>query len=200
MKPEKQTDYPIHEFIKKRWSPRAFSEKAIPTNEILSLFEAARWAASARNLQPWYFIWANKDNPEMYRELSECLDPWNESWTRTADLLLIALVNTVSGSDKKYKNETALFDLGLAIGNMTTQASSSGIYLHNMGGIKPDLIREKFQLPAEIIPVVMIAGGYLGNVEQIPADIAASEYLEQERKGQEEFVFNDFPDWSKIKY
>ncbi len=197
MKPEKTIDYPVHDLIKKRWSPRAFSNKAIPMGEIRSLFEAARWAASARNLQPWYFIWANKENVSLYQELTDCLDPWNQQWTKTADLLIIAFIKKLNG-EKRYINETALFDLGLAIGNMTTQASSAGIYLHSMGGIKPDFIKEHFQVAVEFEPVLMIAGGYLGDIKDIPADIASGEYAEQLRKNQEEFVFSHHPDWKNI--
>jgi len=194
MKAEKNLQYPVVQSISKRWSPRAFSDKKIPTSEVKSLFEAARWAASARNQQPWLFIWAGKDQPELHNQLMECMVAWNQSWAKTADVLILCFARVKTG-EKNYPNETALYDLGLAMGNMTTQAMENGIYLHHMAGLEFDVIEKNFQYPEVYKPVCMVAAGYPGDVAHIPADIAQNEYNEQIRKEQDEFVFNSLPEW-----
>jgi nitroreductase len=194
MKEEKKLDYPVLASIARRWSPRAFSEKKVPLSELKSIFEAGRWAASARNQQPWAFIWASKSDDELYQTLLSCMVPWNQSWAKTADVLVICFARTVSG-EKNHPNDTALYDLGLALGNMTTQAMENGIYIHHMGGIEKEVIQHHFNPPAFWQPVTMLALGYPGNLELIPSDIAANEYAEQVRKPQDEFVFNRTPEW-----
>lgn len=194
MKAEKNLQYPVVGSITRRWSPRAFTDKKIPKAEIKSLFEAARWAASARNQQPWLFIWATREQADIYPQVFDCLNDWNQSWAKTADLLIITFARTLT-DDKKHPITSAMYDLGLAMGNMTAQASESGIYLHHCGGIEIAKIKQHFQVPEHYMPVTMIAAGYPGNPESIPADIAQNEYNEQIRNEQDEFVFNGIPVW-----
>lgn len=194
MKAEKNLQYPVVQSISRRWSPRAFSDKKIPVAEVKSLFEAARWAASARNQQPWLFVWASKDQTDLYNRLLACMVPWNQSWAKTADVLILCFARVKSG-EKNYPNETAYYDLGLAMGNMTTQAMENGIYLHHMGGLEFSTIEKIFPYPDTYKPVTMVAAGYPGDISAIPADIAQNEYNEQIRKEQDEFVFNTIPDW-----
>jgi nitroreductase len=92
MKERPQFDYPVHEFIQKRWSPRAFSEQMLTNEQIMTLFEAARWAASCDNEQPWRFIWSARDGSDKYHKLFDCLKPGNQEWAGFAPLLIATLV------------------------------------------------------------------------------------------------------------
>jgi nitroreductase len=160
MKARPQFDHPIADILQKRWSPRAFSDQPLTGEQVLTLFEAARWAASCNNEQPWRFIWSLKDGSEKYNLLFDCLKPSNQEWVKTAPLLILTVIHTLFVSGKP--NRWAEHDLGLAIGNLTTQASSLGIYVHNMAGFYSEKAIEHFQLPEAFKPLTMIAVGYLG--------------------------------------
>jgi nitroreductase len=187
MKPDPEIQYPIHDLLSKRWSPRAFSNKSIESGKVLSLFEAVRWSASSRNEQPWRFIYATKENKEGWDKLLSCLAEWNQSWAKTADLLILTMAK-MNYDYKNMPNEHAYFDLGLGLGNMSTQATSMGIYLHHMGGFNAEKAIELFGIMEPLKPVSMIAGGYPGDIKHIPEDIAADEYKAQERILVDEFI------------
>ncbi len=167
MKPKPQFAHELHPLLQRRWSPRAFSAQPVDEEQILTLLEAARWAASANNEQPWRFIYAAKEQGERYSKLFDCLNEWNQAWAKSAPVLIMTLVKThFSESDRP--NKWALHDLGLAVGNLTTQASALDLYVHNMAGFSTEKARELFNLPADVEPVTMIAVGYLGDAEQLP--------------------------------
>lgn len=189
MKTQAKKDYRVHEFIEKRWSPRAYSDKQVSQGKINSLFEAARWAASSRNGQPWRFIYASKENKETYDKLFKVMVEWNQSWAKTAPLLILTIAETKDEKGRPLGH--SLYDLGLALGNLTTQATSDGIFLHHMGGIDLKIARELFDIPENFEAITMIAAGYPGDLANIPADIAAGEYNIQERKPQSQFVFSN---------
>ncbi len=181
MKPKPTFCYPILEILQKRWSPRSFSDKSIDQNDLMSLFEAARWAASANNEQPWRFIYATKSEIEKYEKLLSCLVEANRIWAKTAPVLIVALVKT-HFERNNIKNEWAKHDLGLAIGNLTAQASSLDIFVHNMAGFSKDTIREYFNVPREYQPITMIAIGYIGNPDVLPEKLRDREDALQQRK------------------
>ncbi|HOZ01666.1 MAG TPA: nitroreductase family protein [Candidatus Syntrophosphaera sp.] len=162
MKPKPQFDHPISELLQKRWSPRAFAETQLTEEQALTLFEAARWAASCNNDQPWRFIWSLRDGSERYQRLLDCLTSRNREWGEAAPLLILTLTRTTFAETGK-PNAWCRHDLGLAIGNLTAQASSMDLYVHNMGGFSADKTREFFAIPDDIEPVTMIAVGYLGD-------------------------------------
>jgi len=180
MKPKPHFDHLIAELLQKRWSPRAFADKALTEEQVLTLFEAARWAASCNNEQPWRFIWSLKNGSEKYNKLFDCLTTRNQEWVTTAPLLIMTLVNTLFGNGKP--NKWALHDMGLAIGNLTTQATSMGLYVHNMAGFSVDKARELFALPEEILPVTMVTVGYLGDPSILSEFNRGREEQIQERK------------------
>jgi nitroreductase len=161
MKPRPKFDYPIHEFLQMRWSPRAFADKPLNEKQVLTLFEAARWAASCNNEQPWRFIWAFKEDHLKYNKLFDCLKQRNQEWVVTAPVLMLTLVQTLFDSGKP--NKWARHDLGLAMGNLTTQASSMGLYVHHMAGWLPEKVAANFTLPEGVEPVTMAVVGYLGD-------------------------------------
>lgn len=162
MKPTPNFDHPIHPLLKQRWSPRAFSDKQLTQHDVNTLLEAARWAASCMNEQPWRFVWSFNNGSDLYQKLFDSLMTGNQEWVINAPMLMLSLVDKHFAADGK-PNPWAKHDLGLAIGNMTTQASSMGIYVHSMGGFSKDKIREHFPKLKDLEPVTMIAVGYLGD-------------------------------------
>lgn len=180
--------YSIHELIKNRWSPRAFSEKPVEKEKIESLFEAAGWAASSFNEQPWRFIYATKETPEAYKRLFNCLVEFNQQWVQTAPVIVLAAVKRAFSRNNK-SNAHARHDLGLAVGNLSLQATYMGLYVHQMAGFSPEKARKAFNISEDFEPVTMIAIGYKGNPEILPEDLKQSETSLRERKPVHEISF-----------
>ena len=133
------TDYPIHELLATRWSPYAFEDRPVPEADLRSLFEAARWAPSSYNEQPWNYIVATRDDPEQFQRLLSCLVDGNQVWAKAAPVLALGVVSlkfTLNGKD----NRAAVHDLGLAAGNLVLEASARGLVVHQMIGILPDKV------------------------------------------------------------
>lgn len=149
----------ILEVIKNRFSPYEFTNKAISEEDLKTLFEVAGKAASAFNEQPWRFIYALKEDTTNFIRLHECLVEGNQGWTKDVAALVITVVskNYVKNGNP---NGVAKHDLGLAVGNLTVQASSMGIYLHQMAGIIPQKAIELLNIPDGYEPVTAIALGY----------------------------------------
>lgn len=180
--------YPLHTLIEKRWSPRAFSEKDISQEDLRSVFEAARWAPSCFNEQPWAFIVARKSNAHDYQKMLNCLVEANQVWAQAAPVLAIGIARTTFARNGK-PNRHAFHDLGLAVGQMGIQAMSLGIYMHQMGGIQLETIRQTYQLPADSEPVTGIALGYPGPPHLLPEGLAERELAPRLRQTQDQFVF-----------
>ncbi len=189
MKPKPDFQHPIHEFLQKRWSPRSFSDKPIKHEYLLSLFEAARWAASAMNEQPWRFIYADKSDKDKYNKLFNCLVDANKLWAGTAPVLVISFIKTHFEKNNE-KNKWAMHDLGLAIGNLTIQASSLGLYVHNMAGFSIEIVKKEFDIPDGLEPITMIAIGYLGNPDLLSEKLKEREIAIQQRKPLNELFIN----------
>jgi len=184
----KSTDsHSLHPLLEKRWSPRAFAPQPIEEEKIEALFNAARWAASANNEQPWRFIYAVKGESERYKKLFQCLVEFNQNWVKTAPLLIMTLVKTNYEKNNK-PNRWAFHDLGLAVGNLTAQASALDLYVHNMGGFSVETAKELFHLPPGLEPVTMIAAGYLGDPAQLNEDLRKSETGPRKRKALKEII------------
>lgn len=186
----------IHELIDKRWSPRAFSEQAIAPEKIEKLFEAASFAASCFNEQPWRFIYATKDYPERYDQLLSCLVEFNQMWVKTAPMIILTLVSKKFAQNRK-ENHHARHDLGLAIGNMSVQAISMNLYVHQMAGFSAEKAREMFEIPDDFDVVSMIAVGYLGDSMQLPENIREMESNKRERRSLDKILFDG--DWEHMK-
>lgn len=165
MKPKPDFKYPIIELLQKRWSPRAFSDQPLTEEQVMTLFEGARWAASSNNEQPWRFIWSLKDGSEKYLKLLDCLTSRNREWTEQAPFLMLTLVQTKFSTGEN--NKWARHDLGLAMGNLTAQATAMDLYVHNMGGFLADKVAEHFDLPEGVKPVTMVVVGSMGDVSSL---------------------------------
>ena len=129
-----ETQVPIHELIRRRWSPRAFSELPVEPDKLLALFEAARWAASASNEQPWAFLVATQQDPKNYADMLSVLVEFNRSWAHKAPVLILTLAHTQFEKDGK-PNRHALYDLGQAAANLALQATALGLTTHSNGGV-----------------------------------------------------------------
>ncbi|TGE23604.1 nitroreductase family protein [Hymenobacter metallicola] len=181
------TTYPVHELIRNRWSPRSFSPQPIAPDTLGQVFEAATWAASAMNEQPWRYIYAHRADTEAFQKLVDCLMPGNQPWAKNAAVLILALTKT--HYDNGTPNGAALHDLGLANGNLILEATALGLHGHFMGGFHRDKVQETFQLPENLQPAVIIALGYQGEAELLEEPFLSREKAPRQRKSVAEIAF-----------
>jgi nitroreductase len=149
----------VLDLIKNRFSPYEFTDKQLTDSDLEILFEAAGKAASAFNEQPWRFVYALKQDEEEFKTIHECLVEGNQGWTKNVAALVITVISK-NYSKNGNQNTVAQHDLGLAIGNLTVQASAMGIHLHQMAGIIPQNAIEKLNIPEGYEPLTAIALGY----------------------------------------
>lgn len=189
-------DYPLHELLKNRWSPRAFENKFIKPELVRSLFEAARWAPSASNIQPWYFI-AGFKGDETYESISKTLVEFNLLWATRAPLLFVAVAR--ENNNRGEPNVSALYDLGQAVALLTVQAMSENLYVHQMGGFDAEKAREFFEIPEGYKPATVVAVGYMGHSSNLHPNLVKMEVAPRERRKASESVFSGkFGQESKI--
>lgn len=180
-----QTKHNVNELIKKRWSPRAFSNQAIEDEKMKELLEASSWAPSAMNEQPWRYFYAHK-NDEAFNRLVDCLLPMNQLWAKKAAVIIASCASIVY-EKTQAANKVALYDTGAANANMLTQAISQDIYGHVIGGFDPEKTKETLGLSENLVPVCFIALGYLGNADDLPEGYKERELAERTRKSIDEF-------------
>jgi nitroreductase len=183
------TDHPIQDLFAKRWSPYVFSERAVPVEDLRSLFEAARWAASSYNEQPWSYIVATKDDAANYDKVLSCLVEGNQAWAKLAPVLAIGCAS-LKFTRNSHPNTVALHDLGQASAHLALEATPRGLQVHQMAGILPDRVREVFQVPEGVQPLTALAIGYVGNPTSLPEQIASRDAAPRSRKPLSEFVFS----------
>lgn len=181
------TEYPIHSLLQERWSPRAFASDLVPTEQILSLFEAARWSPSGGNGQPWSFVVAPRDDQQAFAGLLACLGEGNQVWAKHAPLLILTVAQTIREPGKP--NAWALYDLGQAVAHLSVQATALGLQVHQMAGFSADQARATFAVPEDHTPVTVIAIGGPGQAESLPENLRVRELAERTRKPLASFVF-----------
>ena len=189
MEKSAETHYPIHDLLRRRWSPRAFSDRRVDPAIMRSLLEAARWAPSSYNEQPWSFIVATKDDPVEFGRLLSCLVEGNIQWAQHAPVLMVSVAR-LSFEDDGKPNRHAFHDVGLAVANLIVQATALGLVVHQMAGIFPDKIRELYGIPEGYEAVAGIALGYPGDPQSLPEGLRKRELAPRERKPLTEFVFS----------
>ena len=183
-----QTDYPIEEILKRRWSPRAFSDRIVEPEKLRSLWEAARWAPSSFNEQPWHFIVATRDSPAEHEKLLSCLVEKNQQWARNAPVLMVS-VTELNFAKTGKPNRHAFHDVGLAMGNLLVEATALNLFVHQMAGFSPEKVKELFTVPEGFEPVAAIAIGYGADPSAAPEAFRQQETAPRSRKSINSFVF-----------
>jgi len=183
------TDYPVHELLAERWSPYAFQDRPVPEADLRSLFEAARWAASSFNEQPWTYMVATRETPEQFQRLLSCLVEANQVWAKAAPVLALGIVRLRFERNGQV-NRAAVHDLGLAAGNLLVEATVRGLCVHQMLGIFPDRARQLFAIPESCEAWTALAIGYRGDPTHLPDNLQARERLPRRRKPLSQFVFS----------
>jgi len=184
-----ETLYPIHELLRERWSPRAFADRMVEPEELRSLLEAARWAPSSFNEQPWSFIVATKEHPGEYERLLSCLVEGNIRWAQHAPVLMLSVAKLAFERNQK-PNRHAFHDVGLAVENLVIQGMALGLFVHQMAGFHADKARELYGIPEGHEPVAAMAIGYLDDPGRLPDDLREREVAPRFRKPLESFVFS----------
>lgn len=175
---EAKTHYPVNPLIRNRFSARAFSEEPISKDTILHLIEAAAWAPSSMNAQPWRYL-AGFKGDALFEKMKECLLPANRIWAENASALLlsIAITNFNNGNPNRH----ALYDVGAANANLFTEATSMNIFGHTIGGFDYDKTTAEFKILPPQEPVTFIALGYLGNPDKLSEPLKQRELTRRER-------------------
>ena len=184
-----ETQAHLHELIRRRWSPRAFAELPVEPDKLLSLLEAARWAASASNEQPWAFLVATQQDPKNFAAMLSVLVEFNQTWANKAPVLILTFAHTQFEKDGK-PNRHAFYDLGQAAANFSLQATALGLAVHQMAGFNVQAAREGFAVPEGWEPVSVIALGYPGDPDSLTEKLRQRETAQRHRKPLETFVFS----------
>lgn len=184
-----ETRLPLHDLLKRRWSPRAFSEQAVGRDQLHVLLEAARWAPSSSNEQPWRFIVATKEEVADYDRLLACLMEGNRKWACRAPVLMLSVARMAFEEDGR-PNRHAFHDVGLASENLLLQATALGLVAHPMAGFDVERSRAELKIPSGYEPVAMIAVGYPGELSVLPEYLQQRELKPRERKPTAEITFS----------
>ena len=179
----------INDLIQNRWSPRAFSGAPISKETLTKLFEAARWASSRFNLQPWRFIVASNDDAEAFEKLASCLFERNYEWASQSSAI-VAVVASLKRKPDSDPNPALMYDVGLAVGQMVIEAMSNGLYVHQMAGIDRDKIKERYSVPDAHEIICCLAIGEMGDVANLSEFQRDREGAPRERKPLSELVFS----------
>ena len=187
-----RTSVPLHPLLAERWSPRAFDPTPLSDDDVTALLEAARWAPSAMNHQPWRFLVGRQGSDgadATYKGIYDALAGGNQQWASSAPLLVAALVRTEN--EDGTPRVIAPFELGLAVSQLTVQAHALGLHVHQMGGFDAAQVSDTFAVPATYTSVVVLAIGRQGDAESLPAWAAQRESAPRERLALDDIAFAD---------
>ena len=186
---EAGVDPRVHDVLRRRWSPRSFLDRPVEHSVLALLLEAARWAPSSSNEQPWRFIVATRDQPDDYARLLACLGDRNQIWAKLAPVLMLSVAKTTFIRSER-PNRHALHDVGLATATLIVQATAVGVSVHPRAGFDSDKARAAFQIPDGFEPVAAMAVGYLGDPDRLPDDFRAREIAPRTRRPLNETAFS----------
>jgi len=189
MSKSNQVEYPVAELIEQRRSRRAYSTNPIEHEKIKSLFEAARWAPSSMNEQPWTYVYATRDQPDLWNKLLELLNESNRVWAINAPLLILSLARKTHMRNGA-NNALARYDTGAANTLLSIQATQLGLNVHQMGGYDRQKAIESLNIPDAYEPIVIMAIGYPGDPDSLSENLKLREEAPRERYTQEFFVMN----------
>ena len=165
--------YPMHDLLKKRWSPRAFSDLPVEKEKIRSLLEAARWSPSAANMQPWRFMIGFKGD-NTYEKIFDTLAEGNKVWVHLCPVLMLVVgKNVINDTNEHYS--VFKYDVGQSVAHLTFQAMELGLMVHQMSGFDPLKSTEHFGIPSKFEPLTVLAVGYIGEVDRLPENLKVRE-------------------------
>ncbi len=182
----------VDDLIRRRWSPRTYADKEVPAAELKRLFEAARWAASSSNEQPWRFL-VGRRGDETYQKIFNALVESNQSWAKSAPVLVLSVAKKVFTKNGK-PNAYGMHDTGAASATLALQATADGLHTHSMAGFDREQARASFAIPSDYEIGAVTAIGYFGDPASLPEHLQKMEVSPRQRKPLEEFVFSD---WEK---
>ncbi len=190
-----ETKAPIHELIASRWSGRAYdSSRPVEQEQLVSLLEAARWAPSCYGDQPWRFlVFDRMTNMPAWEKACLCLSEGNREWAKQAPLLLLSCADSMLSNGKP--NRWGQYDTGAATLNLSLQAASSGLMVHQMGGFDADMAKEAFKIPEQFTSMAIISVGYQLAEDEIPEELKEREYNDRVRNPLAENFFDGV--WDK---
>lgn len=189
MEKSAQTQYSIADLLQQRWSPLAFSDRMVEPEKLRSVLEAARWAASSYNEQPWSFIVATKENQAEFNRLLDCLAEGNQEWAQNAPVLMLSVAKLYFERNGK-ENRHAFHDVGAAAATLAIQATALGLFIHQMAGFDVPKARQVYSLAEGYEPVAAIALGYFGDPKTLSKRLQQRELAPRTRKPLEQFVFS----------
>jgi nitroreductase len=184
----------VHELLRERWSPRAFADRGVDPEDLRALLEAAQWAPSCFNEQPWAFVVARREDGEEFERLLGCLVPGNQAWARSAAVLMLSVAKLRFERNGK-PNRHAGHDVGLAVAQLTAQATALGLGVHQMAGFDADAARSTYSIPEGWEPMAAIAVGHPGDPDALPDGLRERELGPRSRKPLSDFVFAG--EWGK---
>lgn len=176
----------VHNLITDRWSPVAFDARAVEYEKIHLLFNAAKWAPSSRNAQPWRFIFTTKEMSD-YKVFLDLMTERNRAWASTAPLLVMPLAQVIS-TYKNRPNRLAYYEAGMAVGNLMVQATAMDLMVHQMSGYDVERAKETLVIPTRYEPMTIMAIGYKGKASKLPSDVSAWEKRERTRMEISKFL------------
>jgi len=183
---QRKPTYPINDMFIKRWSPRAMSGEPIDQGQLMRLFEAARWAPSSYNGQPWRFIYARRDTKH-WAKLFNLMVPFNQGWAKNAAVLVVVIAKKTFEYNGK-PSRTYAFDAGSAWMSLALQGSLDGLVVHGMEGFDYDKAKTELQISDDFEVLAMVAIGKPGKVSDLPKELQEREVL-TDRKPLTELVF-----------
>ncbi len=183
------TERAIQPLLSRRWSPYVFDARGVAPGDLAALFEAARWAPSSYNEQPWRYLVARREEAPAFAKLLSCLVEANQVWARHAGALALGVAMR-SFSRNGKPNRAAEHDLGLASGNLCAEATARGLSVHQMIGILPERARELYAIPAEAEPLTALAIGHAGENPALSEAMQQRDREPRARKRLPDFVFS----------
>ena len=180
----------ILEIIQERWSPYSFATTSIEEFRLKAMFEAAGHAPSSRNEQPWVFVYTTRNDEREFEKYLEFLDDSNRIWAKNAYALVVTLARTKYTHNGKH-NRFAIYDTGMAVANLLLQASAFDIYAHQMGGFSAEKVIDYFGLTEDVVPLTVMALGYLGDGSLLPPEIYKKDEVRRPRKQVFEIAFRN---------
>jgi nitroreductase len=185
------TDADLHPILAGRWSPRGFDPQAdVPDETLRTLLEAARWAASAGNSQPWRFLVARRGTPD-FDAVFGALTGGNRQWAGAASVLIVAAAQTVNAEGAPMR--WAQYDTGQAVAHLQAQAQVESLHVHQMGGFDPAALSASFELPETVEPLTVIAIGTHAPDADLPEPFASREVAERVRRPLDELLLRPLP-------